>query len=145
MANVSPGFKNTTYTLMDPSKKVLICPLDNTVHMSSFALFEGHDDSYDHKKAAQIVKWSKPMLPEGFLSPEETHKKWCCFRPLTPDDLPVVGKVEPLSNLYINSGHGSKGWTTGVGTSKLLSDIMSGRAPDIDPSPFCPMRFRLWS
>eukprot|EP01135_Chromosphaera_perkinsii_P011607 Nk52_evm1s2451 gene=Nk52_evmTU1s2451 len=144
VAHVNPGMKNTKYTLGDSAKRVLICPVGDKVHMSSFALFEGHNETYSEEKAGLVHLWASSILPKGFLTPESTHRKWACFRPVTPDDMPVVGAVKPCRNLFINSGHGSKGWTTAIGTSKLLSEIMSGKNPSMDCTPFDPLRFKLF-
>jgi D-amino-acid dehydrogenase len=56
---------------------------------------------------------------------------WCGLRPMTPDGTPVVGKT-PSANLYLNTGHGTLGWTMAAGSGKLLADIMSGARTAID-------------
>ncbi|WP_343584341.1 FAD-dependent oxidoreductase, partial [Herbaspirillum sp.] len=55
---------------------------------------------------------------------------WTGLRPMTPDGTPVVGAT-PVSNLYINTGHGTLGWTMSCGSGQLLSDLISGRRPAI--------------
>ena len=49
---------------------------------------------------------------------------------MTPDGTPIVGAT-PLRNLYLNTGHGTLGWTMACGSARVLADLMSGRAPDI--------------
>ncbi len=56
---------------------------------------------------------------------------WCGLRPMTPDGTPVLGRSR-LSNLYLNTGHGTLGWTMAAGSGRVLADIVSGRAPDIE-------------
>ena len=57
---------------------------------------------------------------------------WTGLRPMTPDGPPVIG--ESGRNLYLNTGHGTLGWTMACGSGRALADLMSGRKPDIDAS-----------
>jgi D-amino-acid dehydrogenase len=50
---------------------------------------------------------------------------------MTPDGTPVLGRSK-LSNLYLNTGHGTLGWTMAAGSGRVLADLMSGKAPDIE-------------
>jgi D-amino-acid dehydrogenase len=56
---------------------------------------------------------------------------WSGLRPLTPDQVPIIGGTR-IGNLFINSGHGSLGWTLACGAGKLLADIVCRRPADID-------------
>ena len=53
------------------------------------------------------------------------------LRPMTPDGTPIVGAT-PIPNLYLNTGHGTLGWTMSAGSGRLLADLISGRTPDIE-------------
>jgi D-amino-acid dehydrogenase len=57
---------------------------------------------------------------------------WCGLRPMTPDGTPLVGATA-VRGLYLATGHGTLGWTMAAGTGRLLADLISGRAPQIDP------------
>jgi D-amino-acid dehydrogenase len=59
-----------------------------------------------------------------------TGNFWTGLRPMTPDGTPLVGRT-PVPNLYLNTGHGTLGWTMACGSGRLLADVMSGRAPEI--------------
>jgi len=52
---------------------------------------------------------------------------------MTPDSTPIVG-VTGLANLYLNTGHGTLGWTMACGSAQVLSDVLSGRQLEIDVS-----------
>jgi glycine/D-amino acid oxidase-like deaminating enzyme len=65
-------------------------------------------------------------------------RTWVGFRPATPDKLPLVGRWEP--GLWIAAGHEGLGITTAPGTARLLADLVLGRKPAIDPSPYDPRR-----
>ena len=56
---------------------------------------------------------------------------WCGLRPMTPDGTPVVGGTK-LPNLWLATGHGTLGWTMAAGTGRVMADLISGRAPQID-------------
>ena len=56
---------------------------------------------------------------------------WCGLRPMTPDGPPIVGRTA-IEGLFLNTGHGTLGWTMACGSGRILADIVSGRAPQID-------------
>ena len=59
---------------------------------------------------------------------------WCGLRPMTPDGPPIIGKAK-FDNLYLDTGHGTLGWTMACGSGRVLADLVSGRKPDIDVTP----------
>jgi D-amino-acid dehydrogenase len=65
---------------------------------------------------------------------------WTGLRPMTPDGPPIIGKSK-FDNLFLNTGHGTLGWTMACGSAKVLADIMSGRKADIDTSELGPSRY----
>ena len=58
---------------------------------------------------------------------------WAGLRPATPDSVPILGR-SPVDNLFLNTGHGTLGWTMSCGSGRILADVVSGRAPEIDLS-----------
>jgi D-amino-acid dehydrogenase len=60
-------------------------------------------------------------------------KFWCGLRPMTPDGTPVIARAK-YSNFYLNTGHGTLGWTMAAGSGQVLADLIGGKAPDIDTS-----------
>jgi glycine/D-amino acid oxidase-like deaminating enzyme len=65
---------------------------------------------------------------------------WTGFRPATPDKLPLIGRWDPIPGVWIAAGHEGLGITTSLGTAQLLVDSFAGRATQIDPAAFSPMR-----
>ena len=59
---------------------------------------------------------------------------------VTPDGVPIIGAT-PISNLFLNTGHGHLGWTMAAGAAQLVTDIMCGSVPSIDPTPYTFGRF----
>jgi D-amino-acid dehydrogenase len=60
---------------------------------------------------------------------------WTGLRPMTPDGPPIIGKT-PYPNLYLNTGHGTLGWTMSAGSGKLIADIISDNEPKISLEGF---------
>jgi D-amino-acid dehydrogenase len=58
-------------------------------------------------------------------------KTWAGLRPATPSNVPVIGRTR-FSNLFLNTGHGTLGWTLACGSGKALADLVSGRRPEVD-------------
>jgi D-amino-acid dehydrogenase len=58
---------------------------------------------------------------------------WTGLRPMTPDSTPIVGAT-PLRNLFLNTGHGTLGWTMACGSASVIADLVSGKVPAIPPT-----------
>ena len=56
---------------------------------------------------------------------------WAGLRPATPSNVPVIGRTR-YGNLYLNTGHGTLGWTLAAGSGRALADLVAGRRPDVD-------------
>src|SRR5207253_2848719 len=57
-------------------------------------------------------------------------EQWCGLRPMTPGNPPLLGST-PFKNLFLNTGHGTQGWTMACGSGKAIADLVSGRRPEI--------------
>jgi len=69
------------------------------------------------------------------------EEEWCGWRPMTPDGLPIIDRLPPLKNVMIAAGHNMEGISMAPGTGKLVSEMVSGEPPHIDPSPYRITRF----
>jgi D-amino-acid dehydrogenase len=76
-----------------------------------------------------LTKRAKHHFPDLCKWDEVTY--WTGLRPATPSNLPIIGQSK-LKNLYVNTGHGTLGWTEGPGSAKALADIIAGEAPEVD-------------
>ena len=65
---------------------------------------------------------------------------WTGLRPMTPDGTPIIGRTK-LSNLWLNTGHGTLGWTMSCGSARLLADLVSGKTPDIQSDDLALSRY----
>ena len=55
---------------------------------------------------------------------------WCGLRPATPTNIPLIGRTK-ISKLWVNTGHGTLGWTHGAGSGKAMAELLSGQQPDM--------------
>jgi D-amino-acid dehydrogenase len=79
-----------------------------------------------------------------YLNPfesSEVEEEWTGWRPMSPDDLPIIGRPRSWRNLVIASGHGMLGLTMATGTGRIVSSLIGNKNPDIDITPFRPDRF----
>jgi D-amino-acid dehydrogenase len=73
------------------------------------------------------MRRTSELFPD--LRPAGEAEFWCGLRPATPSNVPLIGR-SPISNLYLNTGHGTLGWTMACGSGAALADIVSGRKPE---------------
>ncbi|EGZ29209.1 hypothetical protein PHYSODRAFT_537611 [Phytophthora sojae] len=91
------------------------------------------------KRYDWLLAQAKLMFPDGYLDVAKMQPH-TCWRPVTADDVPLIGRTK-IRNLYVNAGHGSKGWTLSFGAGALLADEISGSRPQLDMTKFAPDRF----
>jgi len=99
--------------------------------------FSGFDTPPDPRRFAALTSAAAAYLREPVGS--AVVEEWTGLRPMTCDDLPLVGPAPGLRNLWIAAGHGMLGVTAAPATGKLVQEMICGEAPHIDPSPF-----RVW-
>lgn len=115
-------------SLTDGSYKIVYSRLGDKLRVAGTAEFAGYDDAINEKRIAPIVKAAKVLLPKADWNQE--IEKWACLRPSTPDGPPIIGR-SPYNNLFLNTGHGTLGWTQAAGSANLLADIMENKKPKI--------------
>lgn len=116
-------------TVMDETFKVAVTRLGDRIRVGGTAELAGYDLSLHGKRRATLAHVVNDLFPgAGDLS---AATFWCGLRPMTPDGTPIIGSTR-YSNLQLSLGHGTLGWTMAAGTGRVLADILSGRAPEID-------------
>ena len=116
-------------TVMDETHKVAITRLGNRVRVGGTAELNGYNTTLRTSRRATLEYVVQDVFPGA--GPVEEATFWTGLRPMTPDGPPFLGR-SPLANLYLNTGHGTLGWTMAAGSGKLLSDMISGKKTDID-------------
>ncbi len=116
-------------TVMDEAHKVAVTRLGDRIRVAGMAEICGFDLTLREKRRATVEHVVNDLFPRGGdLSKAEF---WCGLRPMTPDGTPVIGRTAH-PGLFLNTGHGTLGWTMACGSAKYLADLMSDRAPEID-------------
>lgn len=115
-------------TVMDETYKIAITRLGKRIRVGGLAEIAGYDLSLNPRRRATLAK-SVSELFGGAGDPAKAEF-WTGLRPMTPDGTPIVG-ASPIANLFLNTGHGTLGWTMSAGSGRLLADLISGRSPDI--------------
>lgn len=127
-------------TISDESEKVGLTNLGGRIRVGGTAELAGHDLSRPEGRYAGLLHSLRglfPRVPEAAISRAE---RWAGLRPVTPDGPPLVGPCR-YPNLFVNTGHGTLGWTMACGSAAALADMATGRAPEIDMTRFSPARW----
>lgn len=117
-----------TSTILDESYKVAITRFDQRIRVGGMAEVAGYDLSLSPQRRATLEKVVGDLYPRG--GDLARAEFWTGLRPATPDGTPVVGATA-LSNLFLNTGHGTLGWTMACGSGRYLADLMASRMPQI--------------
>ncbi len=99
------------------------------LRIAGTAELNGYDRNLNPARCQAIVRRVEQLFPgAGDTSRAEF---WTGLRPATPSNVPLIGRTK-LANLFLNTGHGTLGWTHSCGSGKALADIVSGRVPEVD-------------
>lgn len=115
-------------TVMDEYHKVAITRLGDRIRVGGMAELDGYSDKLRPSRRATLEHVVTDLYPRGGDVAKASF--WCGLRPMTPDGPPVIGKAK-YGNLWLNTGHGTLGWTMACGSGRVLADMVSGRQPEI--------------
>ncbi|MEH6773601.1 MAG: D-amino acid dehydrogenase [Cereibacter changlensis] len=116
-------------TVMDESHKIAITRLGDRIRVGGMAELAGFDLSLSDKRKRTLVHSVEDLF--GGAGDQAKASFWTGLRPMTPDGTPVVGRT-PVANLFLNTGHGTLGWTMAAGSARVLADAVSGRPTEIE-------------
>ena len=146
---VQPG-KGYTLTMHRPAvclqipcymfeTNVVATPWQDAYRLGGTMEFSGYGLALDRRRIARIKKSATLYLKEPCGHPllEERSD----LRPMSYDDLPIIGRLRNHDNLILATGHGMLGISMAPGTGKLVADLVREVTPEIDPGPFSPNRF----
>ena len=118
-------------TLLDETFKVATTRLGDRVRVGGMAELAGFDRSLNPKRQRTLEHSVFSLFPD--LAKTEERNFWCGFRPMTPDSVPYIGRSK-FQNLWLNTGHGTLGWTMSCGSARIIADGISGRASKVAPT-----------
>ncbi len=116
-------------TVMDETYKVAITRLGDRIRVGGTAEIAGYDLRLKKSRRETLEHSVTDLFPKGGDVGQAAF--WTGLRPMTPDGTPVVGPT-PYRNLFLNTGHGTLGWTMACGSGRVLADLVSGKRPEID-------------
>ncbi|AFQ48863.1 D-amino acid dehydrogenase [Burkholderia cepacia] len=115
-------------TVLDETYKIAITRFDDRIRVGGMAEIVGFDKNLRAARRETLEMCVNDLFPGGGDTSKATF--WTGLRPMTPDGTPIVGRT-PVSNLFLNTGHGTLGWTMSCGSGQLLADLISGKKPAI--------------
>jgi D-amino-acid dehydrogenase len=114
-------------SLTDSANKVVYSRLGNYLRMAGTAEMSGYSRTLNTRRCDHMVSLAHELFPS--VLDFAGVRFWSGLRPSTPSNVPIIGRTR-IRNLYLNTGHGTLGWTMGVGSGRALADLISGRKPE---------------
>lgn len=116
-----------TVSLTDDEYKLVFSRLGQRLRIAGTAEFNGYDLELDPIRCQALMQRTRQLFPQLAIVGEPQF--WCGLRPATPSNVPFIGRSR-LPNLWLNTGHGTLGWTMACGSAAALADLMDGKQPN---------------
>ncbi len=124
------GFSGApSVSLTDEAMKIVFSRIGNRMRIAGTAELDGYSTSLSLIRTEALVKRARELFPGAADYDHPVY--WTGLRPATPSNCPLIGRTK-MSNLFLNTGHGTLGWTEGCGSGRALADLMSGKKPEVD-------------
>ncbi|HML82803.1 MAG TPA: D-amino acid dehydrogenase [Thiomonas arsenitoxydans] len=114
-------------TVLDETYKIALTRFDQRIRVGGMAELGGFDLRLNPRRRETLEMVTRDLFPGGDLA---AATFWTGLRPMTPDSTPIVGATR-YPNLYLNTGHGTLGWTMACGSGRVVSDLVLNRKPEI--------------
>ncbi|MDH4094573.1 MAG: D-amino acid dehydrogenase [Betaproteobacteria bacterium] len=118
-----------TASLTDEAHKLVFSRLGERLRVAGTAELTGYDTSINEARCAAIMARVGKLFPG--LAQARDIRLWAGLRPATPSNVPVIGRTR-VAKLFLNTGHGTLGWTLAAGSGRALADLVSGRKPEVE-------------
>ena len=125
---IRPGRLAPSVSLTDEAYQMVFSRLGERLRIAGTAELDGYNTELNQARCENILRRALELFPDVGVRSEAQF--WMGLRPATPNNIPYVGKTK-YENLFLNTGHGTLGWTLACGSGKLLSDIVDGRPNEI--------------
>ena len=117
-------------TVMDETYKVAITRFNSRIRVGGMAELAGFDLSLNPRRRETLEMVLNSLFPNG--GDISKSQFWTGLRPMTPDGTPIIGKAsEVYNNVWLNTGHGTLGWTMACGSAQVLADLVANQQPEI--------------
>lgn len=124
-------------TVMDETYKIAITRLGDRIRVGGMAEISGYTNDLGEPRRLTLQHSVMDLFPGGDVSKASF---WSGLRPMTPDGTPVIGATK-IAGLFLNTGHGTLGWTMSSGSARVIADIVSGKKPEIDATDLAIARY----
>ncbi len=118
-----------TTSLTDEAHKLVFSRLGDRLRVAGTAEMNGYNTEINEVRCRAIVERVHEIFPGA--GDETRVQYWTGLRPATPSNIPYVGRTG-YRNLFLDTGHGTLGWTHACGSGRALAEIVSGRRPGVD-------------
>ncbi|MEM1258315.1 MAG: FAD-dependent oxidoreductase [Bacteroidota bacterium] len=120
--------------------KMAVTPMLGFTRFAGTMEFSGINATIRKERVEAIANGAERFYEGLEIPAEDRNNAQCGLRPVSPDGLPYIGKSKKFNNLTIATGHAMMGWSLGPATGLLVSELISGRKPSLDLSPYHPER-----
>jgi D-amino-acid dehydrogenase len=121
--------KSFEVSLTDDEYKLVFSRLGDRLRIAGTAELNGYDTTLNLARCEAIVRRVRELFPD--MTDGRDARYWTGLRPATPSNVPYIG-LSKVRNLYLNTGHGTLGWTHSAGSGRAIADIVSGRRVELD-------------
>lgn len=116
-------------SLIDVGQKLVFSRLGDRLRVGGTAELNGYSRVLNEVRCDMLLRRTRELFPDA--CDWEQPNYWSGLRPMTPSNIPYIGQTR-YANLFLNTGHGTLGWTMGCGSGRAIADIVSGRKPEVD-------------
>jgi D-amino-acid dehydrogenase len=146
---IQPG-KGYSITMVRPARcpsvplifeeyRVAVTPLRTGYRLGSTMEFAGYDTTLDRRRLRLLTDGARPYLREPVTEP--VVEEWYGWRPMTFDGKPIIDRSPTVTNVWIAAGHSMLGLSMAPATGRLVSELLDGQTPHVDPAPYRLERF----
>src|SRR5690606_7544092 len=118
-----------TVSLTDDGYKLVLSRLGDRLRVAGTCELNGYTRELNPTRCEAITRRTRELFPDACDYDNPAY--WAGLRPLTPSNVPYIGRTR-YANLFLNTGHGTLGWTMGCGSGRAIADIVSGSRPEVD-------------
>jgi D-amino-acid dehydrogenase len=135
---ITDAAKAPVSTILDETYKIAITRFENRIRVGGMAEISGYSKELNPARRETLEMVVTDLFPGGGDVAKASF--WTGLRPMTPDSTPIVGAT-PMRNLYLNTGHGTLGWTMACGSASVIADLVSGKVPAIPTEDLAIFRY----
>ncbi len=121
-------------------RSVCVTAWNSGFRLGSTMEFSGYDSTLNRTRLDALERGAANYLREPLTG--VCREEWFGWRPMTFDDLPIIGRAPDIDNLWLATGHGMMGVSMSAVTGRLIADLMCEREPIINPAPYSALRFQ---